>query len=115
MLKWGTWEFPFWLRSMSFSVRGFKLPFGLVLLSFLGMLSWSLFYDLEGIDMNVLDESLFALRAYQLYENGTFLQNFNQFEGLYDHPSTKLPFVTLLQAASFHLFGPSVWALRLPI
>ena len=115
MLKWGTWEFPLWLRSMSFSFRGFKLPFGLVLLSFLGMLSWSLFYDLEGIDMNVWDESLFAMRAYQLYENGTFLQNFNQFEGLYDHPSTKLPFVTLLQAASFHLFGPSVWALRLPI
>ena len=115
MLKWGTWEFPLWLRSMSFSVRGFKLPFGLVLLSFLGMLSWSLFYNLEGVDMNVWDESLFAMRAYQLYENGTFLQNFNQFEGLYDHPSTKLPFVTLLQAASFHLFGPSVWALRLPI
>ena len=115
MLKWGTWEFPLWLRSMSVSFRGFKLPFGLVLLSFLGMLSWSLFYDLEGVDMNVWDESLFALRAYQLYENGTFLQNFNQFEGLYDHPSTKLPFVTLLQAASFHLLGPSVWALRLPI
>ena len=115
MLNWGTWEFPLWLRSMSFSVRGFKLPFGLVLLSFLGMLSWSLFYNLEGVDMNVWDESLFAMRAYQLYENGTFLQNFNQFEGLYDHPSTKLPFVTLLQAASFHLFGPSVWALRLPI
>ena len=56
MLKWGTWEFPLWLRSMSFSVRGFKLPFGLVLLSFLGMLSWSLFYDLEGVDMNVWDE-----------------------------------------------------------
>ena len=115
MLNWGTWEFPLWLRSMSFSVRGFKLPFGLVLLSFLGMLSWSLFYYLEVVDMNVWDESLFALRAYQLYENGTFLQNFNQFEGLYDHPSTKLPFVTLLQAASFYLWGPSVWALRQPV
>lgn len=100
---------------MSVSVGAFKLPFGLVLLSFLGMLSWSLFYDLEGVDMNVWDESLFAVRAYQLYENGAFLQNFNQFEGLYDHLSTKLPFVTLLQAASFHLWGPSVWALRLPV
>jgi 4-amino-4-deoxy-L-arabinose transferase-like glycosyltransferase len=109
------WEFPLWLRSLSVSVAGFKLPFGLVLFTFLGMLSWSLFYDLEGVDMNVWDESLFAMRAYQLYENGAFLQNFNQFDGLYDHPSTKLPFVTLVQAASFYLFGPSVWALRLPV
>ena len=79
------------------------------------MLSWSLFCDLDRVDMNVWDESLFAIRAYQLYENGSFLQNFNQFAGLYDHPSTKLPLVTLIQVGSFYLWGPTVWALRFPI
>lgn len=79
------------------------------------MLSWSLFYDLDRVDMNVWDESLFAIRAYRLYENGSFLQNFNQYAGLYDHPSTKLPLVTIIQVGSFYLFGPTVWALRFPI
>lgn len=111
----GDWEYPLWMRSMSISFGRYTLPFGVVLLSFLGMLSWSLFYDLEGVDMNVWDESLFALRTYQLYENGSFLQNFNQFTGLYDHPSTKLPLVTIIQAFSFKVLGPHVFALRLPI
>lgn len=108
-------KYPLWLRNMALSLGGFTVPFGAVFLSFLGMLSWSLFYDLDGVDMNVWDESLFALRAYRLYENGSFLQNFNQYTGLYDHPSTKLPFVTLIQAFSFQIFGPSVLSLRLPI
>lgn len=93
----------------------FRIPYWAVLAVFLGMLSWSLFYDLNRVDMNVWDESLFAIRAYQLYENGSFLQNFNQFAGLYDHPSTKLPLVTIIQVASFYLWGPTVWALRFPI
>lgn len=108
-------NYPLWLRNMAVSFGGFTVPFGVVFLSFLGMLSWSLFYDLDGVDMNVWDESLFALRAYRLYENGSFLQNFNQFTGLYDHPSTKLPLVTVVQAFSFKIFGPCVWSLRLPI
>jgi len=114
-LKNDSFKIPLWIRSFQCSIGEFRLPFWLVLIAFIGMLSWSLFTDLDSVDMNVWDESLFAMRAYQLFENGSFLQNFNQFSGLYDHPSTKLPFVTLIQVGSFYIFGPSVWALRFPI
>jgi 4-amino-4-deoxy-L-arabinose transferase-like glycosyltransferase len=114
-LKNGSFKLPAWIQSFECHLGRFRIPYWFVLAFFLGMLSWSLFCDLDRVDMNVWDESLFAIRAYQLYENGSFLQNFNQFAGLYDHPSTKLPLVTLIQVGSFYVWGPTVWALRFPI
>jgi len=114
-LKNDLFKIPLWIRSFEWSFGKFRLPFWLVLFIYIGMLSWSLFADLDRVDMNVWDESLFAMRAYHVFEEGSFLQNFNQYSGLYDHPSTKLPFVTLVQVGSFHIFGPTVWALRFPI
>lgn len=114
-MKNGSYKIPAWIQSFECRAGRFRIPYWAVLAVFLGMLSWSLFYDLNRVDMNVWDESLFAIRAYQLHENGSFLQNFNQFAGLYDHPSTKLPLVTIIQVGSFYLWGPTVWALRFPI
>ncbi len=108
-------DFKSWLSEMELSAGTYKIPGIFMFFISLGMLSWSLGYELDRVDMNVWDESLFALRAYRLYDQGSFLQNFNQYPGLYDHPSTKLPFVTLFQALSFFLLGPSVWSLRIVI
>lgn len=105
-----------WVKSLDVYAKGRKMLPGYVIFSlFLGMLVWSLCFELDRIDMNVWDESLFSLRALHLYEKGDFLQNFNQYQGLYDHPSTKLPFITILQSAAFAILGPSVWSLRIVV
>ncbi|MCB0640580.1 MAG: glycosyltransferase family 39 protein [Phaeodactylibacter sp.] len=73
---------------------------------------------LTDIDVRPLqnwDESLFAMRAYYLMNEGGILSNFDYFEGYGYHPNVKPPFTTFLQAPIFHLLGYGELGLRLPI
>lgn len=61
------------------------------------------------------DESLFALRAYQLANEGRPLFNFNEFENGPDHPNGKPILFTSIQALSFKVLGYNELAMRLPV
>lgn len=71
---------------------------------------------MENLPLKKWDESLFAIRALYLLEEGDILFDYRDYHP--DAPwylSTKPPFTTLLQTASFALLGPTRLALRLPI
>lgn len=75
-----------------------------------------LFLHLENLPLKKWDESLFAVRALYLLDEGDILFDYRDYHP--DAPwylSTKPPFTTLLQTASFAVLGPTPLALRLPI
>lgn len=79
------------------------------------LIYFPVFYQLGADAIGMWDESLYAMRAFYLNEHGTFLSNFSSFDPTIDHPNTKPPLITILQALSFRLFGYSELALRLPV
>ncbi|MCI5082801.1 MAG: glycosyltransferase family 39 protein [Saprospiraceae bacterium] len=72
-----------------------------------------LFLHLDMPPIKVWDESLFAMRAYYMTEEGAFLENFQSFPGQADYENLKPPLGTLIQALFFRLFGVSELSLRL--
>lgn len=94
------------------TVRKYYWP---ALILFLVVAYFSLFLKLDSAVVRQWDESLFALRAYQVASEGQLLFNFSEIDGGQPHTNGKPPLVTLIQAASFKLLGYNELALRLPI
>ena len=74
-----------------------------------------LFLNLDVQPLYTWDESLFAMRAHHMAETGSYLFNFNQIEYLPEHPNTKPPLITWMQAFLIKHLGYTEIALRLPI
>lgn len=87
----------------------------IVLILFLVGAYFPLFLKLSGAPIRQWDESLFALRAYQVANKGQLLFNFDEIPGGLTHTNGKPPLITLVQAASFKVLGYNELALRLPI
>lgn len=104
-----------WISSASIEFKRFTIPGYLVFGFSLALIAFALFFRIDRVAVEIWDESLFANRALHMYYTGEYMPNFNVFDGLPDHRNTKLPFTTFFQVLSFHLFGLSNWALRLPI
>lgn len=88
------------------------------LLALLGLalvIYFPLFLHLDSLPVAVWDESLFALRALHLFEEGSYMYNFNFFTDLPNHQNTKLPFTTFFQVLGYKIFGVNELGLRLPI
>ena len=83
--------------------------------AFLVLAYSTLFHHIGKQPIKIWDESLFSLRALYMSENNAYMPNFNVYEGLDNHRNTKLPFTTIIQAASFKAFGLNEKALRIPI
>lgn len=74
------------------------------------------FLHLDDQPINNWDESLFAMRAAYMSEEGHYIHDYSYWvEGGMPHRSTKPPFTTWLQVLSFKVFGINELALRLPI
>ena len=93
-----------------------KIDSKTLILTFLFLLLYyfPVFHHLERLPILLWDESLFALRALYIHLTGEYLFNFDFFEGMPDHPNTKLPFTTLLQVAAIKVIGINELAIRLP-
>jgi len=104
-----------WSRPFRIETKFFSIPGTVVLALSFALIVFALFFRIDRVAVEIWDESLFANRALHMYYTGEYMPNFNEFEGLPDHRNTKLPFTTFFQVLSFHLFGISNWALRLPI
>ncbi len=75
-----------------------------------------LFLHLDWQPINNWDESLFAMRAAYMSEEGRYIRDYSLWvDGGMFHRSTKPPFTTWLQVLSFKVFGINELALRLPI
>ena len=83
----------------------------------MGILSYFLvFHRLDVHAINSWDESLFASRAFQLSFHGELFTNWNQIDNCsLNHPNTKPPLVTAIQAGFFKTFRYSRLSLRFPI
>lgn len=83
------------------------------------MLLLSYFLVFHRLDVKAVhswDESLFATRSFYMAQHGEYYTNWQEVDfSNWDHPNTKPPFMTLVQAGSFKLFGYNRWALRFPI
>jgi len=74
------------------------------------------FLHLDWQPVNNWDESLFAMRAAYMAEEGHYIPNYSLWvENGMRMPSTKPPFTTWVQVLSFKVFGINEQALRLPI
>lgn len=91
---------------------GYRL-LGVLLL--LLVIYFPLFLHLGKLPIAVWDESLFALRALHLFQEGSYLYNFNYYQDLPNHQNTKLPFTTFFQVLGYHLLGVNELAVRLPM
>lgn len=75
-----------------------------------------LFHHLTWEPIHNWDESLFAMRAGYMAEEGKYLPNYDYWvEGGPLHRNTKPPFTTWIQALSMKIFGISEFGLRFPI
>lgn len=74
-----------------------------------------LFLHLGTDTVHAWDESMFAMRAYQLANEGTFLENFGDYTAGFNNPNIKPPFGTYFQAIGLKLFNYNELGLRLPI
>lgn len=74
------------------------------------------FLHLDNQPVNNWDESLFAMRAAYMSEEGHYMRDYSYWvEGGMLHRSTKPPFTTWLQVLSIKAFGINELAIRLPI
>jgi 4-amino-4-deoxy-L-arabinose transferase-like glycosyltransferase len=89
-----------------------RLSLCLTFLFLLVASAFLLFYRLSDIEMRPWDESLYSQRAKEMYLSGSFLAPTQG--GKVAWASGKPPFGFWLITFSFHLFGVSPWALRLP-
>lgn len=88
----------------------------LIFTLFCAAIYFPLFLHLDWQPINNWDESLFAMRAGYMTEEGKYLRDYSLWtEGGPLHRSTKPPFTTWLQVASMKILGINELALRLPI
>lgn len=88
------------------------LIFGLFCVAFY----FPVFLHLDWQPMNNWDESLFAMRAAYMSEEGHYMRDYSYWvDGGMLHRSTKPPFTTWVQALSMKFLGLNELALRLPI
>lgn len=88
----------------------------LIFALFCGVIYFPLFLHLDWQPINNWDESLFAMRAAYMAEEGEYLRDYTLWvDGGMAHRSTKPPFTTWIQVASMKLLGINELALRLPI
>ena len=87
----------------------------LALIILLLLVYFPLFLHLDSLPLATWDESLFALRALHLFEEGSYMYNFNVYHDLPNHQNTKLPFTTFFQVLGYKIFGVNELGLRLPI
>jgi 4-amino-4-deoxy-L-arabinose transferase-like glycosyltransferase len=103
---------PFVLNNIKRFSFIYKLLIAFILLA---LVLFPTFYNLHFLSIQPWDEALFALRAYFLYSEGKVLQHFSEITPMLNYPNSKPVFITLFQALSMKVFGPSEFALRLPI
>ena len=79
------------------------------------LIYFQVFHHIDFFPLISWDESLFGMRMLQIAEEGEYLTNFDQFQGM-GHSNSKPPFITLVQVFFYHLFGDSQveLAMRLP-
>jgi 4-amino-4-deoxy-L-arabinose transferase-like glycosyltransferase len=94
-----------------YSTKGFLLIAGIFCL----IAYFPLFLHLGSDPIHAWDESMFAMRAYQLANSGTFLENFGDYVAGFDNPNIKPPFGTYFQALAFKIFGYNELAMRIPV
>ena len=73
-----------------------------------------LFLHLDSPPIKLWDESLFAMRAYYMAEEGAYLPDFSLFPGITPFANIKPPMGTAIQALFLRLLGYNELALRLP-
>ncbi len=73
------------------------------------------FHQLGTEPIKLFDESLFAMRAYQLAETGEYLNNFREFPQGPPGTNLKTPLFSVVQALNFKIFGYTEFALRFPV
>lgn len=95
-------------KSFSLATIGWILLVGLILYI-------PTFHFLGKLPIRHWDESLFGLRALYMHKTGSYMSDFQLYEGLMPHLNTKLPFTTWIQVCFIKVFGVNVLALRLPI
>ncbi|MCU0347645.1 MAG: glycosyltransferase family 39 protein [Saprospiraceae bacterium] len=88
----------------------------LIFVLFCGAIYFPLFLHLDWQPINNWDESLFAMRAAYMAEEGKYIHDYSYWvEDGMRHRSSKPPFTTWLQVASIKALGINELALRLPI
>ena len=88
----------------------------LIFALFCTVIYFPLFLHLDREPVHAWDESLFAMRAGYMAEEGRYLPNYSFWvENGTLQPNTKPPFTTWIQALSMKIFGINELALRLPI
>ena len=95
-------------KSYSYKTIGWLLLVGLILYI-------PTIHNLGNLPIRHWDESLFGLRALYMYNTGSYMADFQLYEGLMPHLNTKLPFTTWIQVLFIKIFGVNIIALRLPI
>ena len=89
---------------------------GLIFTLFCLYIYFPLFLHLGVGPARLWDESLFAMRAGLMAEEGKYLLNYSYWvEGGSGHKNTKPPLMTWVQAGFIKVFGHSELVLRLPI
>jgi 4-amino-4-deoxy-L-arabinose transferase-like glycosyltransferase len=88
----------------------------LIFTLFCGAVYVPLFHHLTWEPIHNWDESLFAMRAGYMAEEGAYLPDYSHWvEGGPMHRNSKPPFTTWIQALSMKIFGVSELGLRLPV
>lgn len=78
------------------------------------VLAVPIFWHLGYMVIQPWDESLFAIRAYHLLEEGEVLKNFDHYSENIEFTNSKPVFMTYVQSLSCKILGFSEFALRLP-
>lgn len=106
----------FILGGLSIFAKNPHLKKYLVLALFCAVIYFPLFLHLDWEPVRTWDESLFAMRAGYMAEEGKYLPNYSYWvENGPLHQNTKPPFTSWIQALSMKIFGINELALRLPI
>lgn len=78
------------------------------------LIYFALYHKIGSHPIELWDESLFSLRALHFFETGSILSDFNLYENLPNHRSTKLPFTTFFQVLGLKIFGVNELGIRIP-
>src|SRR4051812_16164674 len=87
-----------------------RVPYRFLAAATLALAAFNLTFRLGHEFVTEWDESLYAIGAWETFHNGSWIGT--TFLGQLDYYNTKPPLMMWLIAASFKLFGPSLWSLR---
>ncbi|MCB0737193.1 MAG: glycosyltransferase family 39 protein [Bacteroidetes bacterium] len=104
------------LADMQQIIQILRKPETAVWVLFLAAAYFLIFLHLDHHPLYVWDEGLFANRAYFWAEHGKYFTNWLEVDNCdLNHPNTKPPLMSIVQALSFKMFGYNRLALRIPI